>query len=141
MKLFMVTDGSYSDYHVCGIYSTQEAAERAKQVFNAHNSIEEIELDAVPASPPGLWRWGLRMEDDGSVPDAPYRESCEGVTESIKWFPMLVWAGQRPSVYFSVWAEDRKHAIKVANEARIGLKASGQWTTDRDEYNRRRTQR
>jgi hypothetical protein len=31
MKLYLVTDGEYSDYHVCGIYSTPEKAEEAKK--------------------------------------------------------------------------------------------------------------
>lgn len=39
MKIYVVTDGQYSDYHICGMYSTPEKAELAKKLYAADNEI------------------------------------------------------------------------------------------------------
>ena len=41
-KVYMVTDGWYSDYSVLGIYSTKAKAERAKELYAAGNDVDEI---------------------------------------------------------------------------------------------------
>ena len=50
-KVFLVSDGWYSDRCVRGIYSTAEKAELAKKVFSANNDVEEWTLDEIPGAP------------------------------------------------------------------------------------------
>ena len=48
MTLYVVTEGEYSDYHIVGIYSTKEHAEKVKKYYNGlydYPDIEEWELD------------------------------------------------------------------------------------------------
>ena len=48
MTLYVVTEGEYSDYHIVGIYSTKELAEKVKKYHNGlydYPDIEEWELD------------------------------------------------------------------------------------------------
>lgn len=49
MTLYVVTEGEYSDYHIVGIYSTKEQAEKVKKYRSGlyeYPDIEEWELDA-----------------------------------------------------------------------------------------------
>lgn len=132
--LYMVTDGCYSDYRICGIYSTPEKAAHAKLLFNADNEIEEIELDAVPSTPPGLLPWNVKMDKNGNT-DRVYRDSAE-TSPSYEWAPYG--DAYASFVLFRIWARDEDHAIKIANEKRVALIASGEWTTDWNAWCRRR---
>ena len=124
MKVYIVSDGWYSDYHICGIYSTPEKAEEAKRVFNA-GDIDELELDKVPDHPPGLVLWVFHMDRQGNSKDVS--RIGAGDCENETWNPGL---HGKEHVRFSIWARDEKHAVKVANERRIQLLASNEWTTD-----------
>ena len=42
--IYVVTDGDYSDYHICGAFSTRKTAEAYKTLRKAAN-VEEWELD------------------------------------------------------------------------------------------------
>ena len=77
-KVYLVTDGDYSDYRVLGVYSSMEKAEHAKLLYAADNDVEEYELDAVPESPPGLLAYVVIMELSGDV-SRMWQESVKGV--------------------------------------------------------------
>jgi hypothetical protein len=129
MIIYIVSDGSYSDYEIEGIYSTREKAEEAKVLFNADNDIEEREVDAIPAHPVGLLPWTIQVNADGSVLDS-YRRG-PGDPHPC-WMPTQHWDGGlgRPCVSFFVWARDGEHATKIANDKRRQLIAENLWTTD-----------
>lgn len=132
MNVYLVTAGSYSDYCVLGVYSTPELAADAKLQFNTDNDVETFELDVVPDHPPGLFHYNVYMDRNGDT-----------VTDGTRWFPAQVervavnsayaeWCpyGDGRTVRFAVWATDAVHAVKIANERRVQLIASGEWTTD-----------
>ena len=135
MKVYVVTDGDYSDYHICGVYSTKELAEHGKALFSGRYGaagVEEYELDDDKGVPFGMLPWGVRMGRDGEAREAE-RESADGQ-------PLKEWApyGDDETVYFEMFATDEQHAIKIANERRAGLIASGEWTTDWDAWSKRK---
>lgn len=121
-KVYLVTDGYYSDYHVRGVYSTMEKAEQAKLLYAADNDIEEYELDAVPDSPPGLVPFVVTITFSGDVKDV-YRESA--VQFEPRWY-VTNWDGS-PCGRFYMWARDEQHAVKIANEWRAQIAALGLW--------------
>ena len=128
MKVYMVTAGQYSDYSVLGIYSTMEKAEHARDLMNADNDIDEHEMDWLPDHPKGLRYFGLKMDVDGNT-DGIYRQDFRGTLLedfSVNWCP---W-GKSKQAIFKCWAKDEKHAVNIANELRVQLIASGEWTTD-----------
>ena len=129
MKLYMVTDGRYSDYRVLGIFSTQEKADRAVQLYASENDIEEIELDEMPEAPKGMLYYLVRMDAQGE--SFVYRISVEHA-RAFDWQPCST-----TMVSFYVWASDETHAVKIANEKRAMLMATGQWTTDWKVWERR----
>jgi len=129
--IYVVTDGDYSDYRICGVYSTPAKAKRGQVLHSGrygHNpAIETFTLDDFGEIPPGLLPWYVRMARDG--------EAVECVRESVsdngrEWAPY----GDDETVGFSMLAKDEEHAIKIANERRAGLVASGQWTTRHSEW-------
>ena len=83
-KIYLVTDGNYSDYHVLGAFSSMEKAEQAKLLYAADNDIEEYELDAIPDSPPGLFAYVVLMEIAGDVKSL-WQESVVGFKS--RWHP------------------------------------------------------
>lgn len=130
MKLFVVTSGEYSDRKITGIYSSKDKAELAQKLFATENQIEEWELDSIPIHPSGMLLFKVRMEKNGTVRD------CYAVDSSVKWDQWTP-AIEVPAVDFVVWARDNTHAIKITNEQRTQLIASGEWTTDYYEWRRR----
>lgn len=123
--MYLVSDGCYSSYRILGVYSTKENAQKAHQLFRADNDIEEYVLDEMPEHPPGVLHYRVDIDRDGDVKDVR--------KESVEEFPDYTWApyGQfRDFVHIHVWAEDEKHAVKIANEMRVRLIVLGEWTTD-----------
>lgn len=113
MKIYLVTDGKYSDFCVLGAFSTMEKAERGKVLLDSYNDIEEFELDSVPEAPPGLLPYGVNMKKNGDAANA-YRKSTDGFEVSHRFSE---WGDG--TFYAYVYARDKEHAIKIANEKRI----------------------
>jgi len=122
MKVYLVTKGSYSDYRVCCVCSTMEKAEYARRLYVA-DDIETEELDGLPEHPHGMLRYAVTMDRDGN-------STCQ--TESLYYTTDDEWRpyGNGTHVSFHMWASDKTHAVKIANERRAVLIATGQWQTD-----------
>lgn len=131
MKIYAVTNGSYSDYRIEGIYSTKEKAEEAHKLYASENDIEEYDLDALPEHPPGMLRYYVKMDAAGNVGECKIEDASS--MPKWKWSPY----GDGKSVGFNMWAEDETHAVKSANEIRAQIIASNQWTTDWAEWLKR----
>lgn len=119
--IYLVTDGEYSDYRVLGVYSTEEKAEAARNLWVAENAIEEYELDAMSETPPGLFPFEVSMDAQGNTKNTR-RVSVEFFKPENRPY------GDDVHVDFRVWATDQEHAIKIANEHRTQLIAMNQWT-------------
>lgn len=115
-SVFLLTTGSYSDYKVVGVFSTLEKAEAAKLLWSYANDIDEMDLDEEYDCPPGMVGWWVRMHRDGDVNVAERSDPWED--DNIRELP------GRWCIYY-VWATDRAHAIKIANERRTQAIAEG----------------
>jgi len=143
--IYVVTDGDYSDYHICGIFSDPEKAEEAKNLYSGNRDearIEEYTLDFIPCYPQGLLYWCVEMDRDGnstcnrrSVGNYNIESECP---DGFDWQP----CGDEKHVMFHMWAKDEMHAVKIANEHRTQLIATNKWNTDweswhKTKYNKR----
>lgn len=128
--LYAVTDGDYSDYRVLGVFSTKAKAEHYKSLTQS-DSIEEYELDGMLDHPKGMLWWAVTMDEGGNTEETNQENAlyADGYKDS-DWRP----DGDGRLVTYYMWARNEKHAIKIANERRIGLIASGQWTADWDKW-------
>lgn len=129
--VYLVTSGSYSDYGVRGVYSTRANAERAMgdertRSRRDFNDVEEFELDqGVTRLDAGLTPFSvsmLRTGDDAVADVTAPVGTPEGDRGRLSdWHN----GAAAPAFYVFVWARDERHAIKIANEKRIALLATG----------------
>jgi hypothetical protein len=132
-KVFAVTSGSYSDYHVVAVFSTeakaQEYIDASKEAASYDwcnlEDVEEYTLDA-PIIP--LYYVTVRMLRDGTIEDGDNLDLHFG--EHTTGF-VGIWIYNSGDSAFS-WTtdtKDKKRAIKVANEKRAEIIALGLWPT------------
>lgn len=117
VKVFVVTQGSYSDYHIEAIFSTKELAEESGQ-----GDINEWELDP----PKGGWIIGIivRMQKDGNVSEFWEERSDTDSNNPYVGFHRYDVDG---NLVWSVKTDDKERAIKVVNEKRIQILAMDIW--------------
>jgi hypothetical protein len=63
-KVWVVTDGEYSGYHIIGAFSTEAKADEFVSLFGGR--VEEWDLDPFQkAVRRGVRAWSVRMDEDG----------------------------------------------------------------------------
>lgn len=121
---YILTDGCYSSYHIVGVYSTLELAEKAKEHLSGDDVyIEEYDIDTVlPTNPPGMFAWHIVINYDTSEITNSYKCNCLG----YDFEPNEVYSegDLRPSYYHvQCWARDEEHAQKIALDKYYQYKA------------------
>jgi hypothetical protein len=123
--LWELSDGEYSDYHIIGVYSTEENAEAAAKIFGG--TVGPITLDpGVDQVRAGLSPWEVSMRQDGNNAFAllGYRPN-EKPRGMYKIEAYMGFSKERLLVlHADVWARDKEHAIKIVNELRARLIAT-----------------
>lgn len=102
-KIYVLTEGDYSDYHIVGVYSTSELAQEAQTLYPG-SLIENHDLDDIPEHPPGMLAWGVNIEDSDIVytylsdpQECPSERDCLNGVYAV-----------------NCWAVDEEHANKIA---------------------------
>ena len=130
---YIVVTGEYSDYHVCGVYSTRPKADYAATLYNGE--VIEYEIDELPDHPKGLLGYRVEMKKDGAADVQrcgigpmeiylagsflnDYSRKDDGQLVIVKEFVI------------SVWAKDEQHAVKIVNEKRAQIIAANEWPDD-----------
>lgn len=121
-KIYVVTDGEYSDYHIIGVCSTPERASVVATLYGG--TVEEYELDRnVDLMEHGYRMFKVRMRDNGDTLELneidPAMETSGYLTKDRKDGELIL--------SYCVWAENPEHAAKIVNEKRAILIASGRW--------------
>ena len=101
--IYVLTEGDYSDYHIVGVYSTQELAQEAQTLY-PDSGIEEYDLDDIPEHPPGMLAWGVTIKDStigytylSDPHECPSERDCPNGVYAV-----------------NCWAVDEEHANKIA---------------------------
>lgn len=126
MIVYIVTSGDYSDYHIEGVYSTMEKAEDASKLHASENSIAQWGVDETEQHPDGLYYFSVYIDKDGNSDGGKNVSFTYAHLRTDLWRPF----GDGKQVDMTMWARDKEHAVKIANERRIGLLASGEWETN-----------
>ena len=142
--VYAVTAGSYSDYRIVALFSTKERAEEfiaamtKPDGYNELNGIEEFELDPQTADMirRGYSVWYVQMLIDGNT------ERCERTNTDLYNVGEVghrIWDRANapaykgrgiPNILMShVWAKSEAAALKIVNEKRLEMIASGEFTT------------
>lgn len=132
--IFVIEQGSYSDYHVVGVYSTRENAEKALAIFNGGGydrpEISEWLLDPhINEINQGLILWRVWMKENGDNSDTQIVElrPLRGGYETNEPFTTF----ERNDEQFlcgHIWAADSPSATKILNERRTQAIAEGRLT-------------
>jgi len=126
MTVYIITAGEYSDYHICAVFSTREQAEAALPIFTSNYDYEwpeinEWKVDDISRYPPGFLPFTITMDNEGNT------EQVERISATS--FEHLLNGVMLPGsrCLFRIWARDEEHAVKIANEKRAQMIASGEW--------------
>lgn len=122
-KIFAVSTGHYSDYSVLAIFSTEEKARTFMSRFDGgeFNEVEEYELDPAEVDT-NLKSFFVRMNRDGDV--------MEARINGFVWMAFHAANGGfdiNGNLIVYCFAEDEKHAAKIANEIRAQKIANNEW--------------
>jgi len=120
-KVYIVTQGQYSAYHICAVWDTEQKAQAYINAFNEEEicdkmKIEEYDLNHEDYS--GKKFYEVRMKRNGDVVDIEQKTShCYNEKDEIC----------RDILICHIIAKDEKHAIKIVNERRAQLIAENKW--------------
>ena len=131
-KVYVVTDGEYSDFHIEAIFSTREKAEaflnsRKKNVYDDW-ALHEYPLDypdfIANKIANGYKLFKVVMDRGGNTISIG-----EGNITSLEneFQDGFGWGSKIGEFSTTVFAHDEQHAVKIANERRVQLIASGEW--------------
>jgi hypothetical protein len=142
-KIYVVTSGSYSDYCIEGIFSTEEKANKYIDFMVGGKDrsddfrVEEHDLDTeIPVMPLNHNSYEVSMAKDGSVsvvnPSsyADFLSRMGGVRMCMQTY---AWGNIKVGTEYLVTivlATDEQHAVKIASERRSRILANNLWSTE-----------
>lgn len=144
MKVHVITQGDYSDYHIVAVVSTEELRDEAiKQFTSSYDDAdsEEWEVDDIAGLVVGHYNFNVLMDRNGNA-----TTQREGISENkLEDYPDISWGSNGKmfhtgSYRFKVLATDEVHAVKIANERRIQLIADNKWPEAGTKYERKNVQ-
>lgn len=117
MKIYVVTDGDYSDYHICGVCTSHKTANELKDYVNRNEfcgaRIETYETDAWEDILNVGGFYDVRRYEDGSL----YTHRQEYDIEGCYMKRNRVYRSRNfNTLYTFVVAKDEDHAKKIASD-------------------------
>ena len=129
-KVYLLTQGSYSDYHIVAAYSTKERADAGLAKYTRDSSeytmakLEEYELDSyIPITD----YWISAILKDGTVSGAKRDVLYPSDTPRRKAGANFYQSG----VEFYIPTDDKERAIKIALEKWTQIQAQNMWGNNR----------
>lgn len=108
MKIYIVADGYYSDYHIERVFSNKEAAEEYRYWHNIENEIEEYEVADTASCTAGKRYWYIKVS--GIV----YPEAVVDLRYEIH--PVTILDTQaKGDVRIDIWEYKYKNTLKMYN--------------------------
>ena len=123
--IYLVTQGTYSDYSVVGAFSDYARALDLSAILSDAR-VETYELDEyVEVAKRGLVPIEVLMSENGD--SDVYR--WENLDYPKCGSASIVADSDGPYLKCHCWASDEDHAVKIANEIRAQIIASNNWTS------------
>ena len=119
MKVYVITMGEYSDYHICGVALNKEDAEILKRRYSSKWDTARIEEYDTENSRPildGKTAYEVRFLENGNVSNVRSDVGLEYFEPSIELLNPINWSGVSVRVY--LFADSTESAIKIASEKR-----------------------
>lgn len=119
-KIYVVTSGSYSDFGIEGVFSTEELAKEWVGDLDNRYDIREYELDDFTLAPKAGYAVWMRFED-GSVRETHFNEVTDDMFSKIILYSKNMVYKNEILGYFR--GKDIQQGIKALNEMRVQIKA------------------
>ena len=123
MKVYIVTEGSYDDYHIVAVASTKERAERYKQAYGADESKQWLVDPAFEKLEQNKLRWHVILAREPRDWLAAYPDAY-GPSVGYEFF-------NNEFVHVYYYAETKEDAVEHARQVRQHLLDTGEWTDER----------
>lgn len=129
-SIYVVEQGSYSDYSVVGVFSSKDNATRIAAAINEGSDYDEATVEEWPIDPAikelnqGKKQFYICMDIDGEVEIINEQNlATYGLTTNLTVWKRTEAAAYRhknisDAVHGVVWAKNEKGAVKIANEKR-----------------------
>lgn len=121
-KVYVITKGCYSDYHICAVTLDKEKAERLRKLFGNscdEPEIEEWDTEATIDLLSGRKPYCVCFYKNGELFSADANEYCiEYFEPGIKENFLFVRGVQVDLLDVKLYADSREAAIKIAAERR-----------------------
>jgi hypothetical protein len=143
-QVWVVEQGEYSDYRVVGVFSSQENAQQIADAINGpdEDTYERATVAEWPLDPivhelrQGFMPFLVHMREDGTVElcDQQKARGYELAGDVGIWrrsqAPAFRGNPDKPDILRAmIWAKDATHAVKITNEHRTRMIASGEWAS------------
>jgi hypothetical protein len=132
-RVWMVADGTYSDWHVEGLFSTEEKAQEYVKEICPSGDVTEEPLDEfdrhVALARRGYKGWAVRIKRDGDVDrvDQQYTMLAPSSNGHAIWIDNEV-------MHVKLIARSEEGAVKIAGEKRRQAVAEGWWKNGYKEW-------
>lgn len=141
MKVYIVFDGCYSDTHVEAVFDNRQRAEAfAQTACGLDGEVQEWEINEHRPIPKNKGFFKVTMDIDGNSQvekeDLVYYKTEETINGryNYKVFNRISDSTQKIKLLIMrVFAKDEKHAVKIVNEKRVQLIASGKFEEFKEE--------
>lgn len=111
MKVYVITQGAYSDYHICGVSLDKEKAETIRKFCSDEwdeAQVEEYDTECF-SDILGLSPYLVRRNKDGSATV----KARDGMIDSAVRERNMVFKDAHGGRYVQVFATDDRHALKI----------------------------
>lgn len=118
-KVYIVTDGDYSDYRIVAVFSTEEKAKEYIQTTGEGDDYVEVEVDVPYERKDRVWRIDMTLLDHKVI-----YTGIENCYDNLKDCIRLRQYSRGDALSLWIEADNLERAVKIANE-RIGQVLAG----------------
>lgn len=120
-KVYIVTEGEYSDYRIKAVFSTREKANEYVQQNGTDFCIEKYDLDKEVVKETKLWAIEFEIESHKNRQASPVTYNMDELKDTCK---VTEYHSSKPYITFYVEADTMDRAIKIASERFASVKAN-----------------
>lgn len=118
MKVYVITDGSYSDYRICAVSLDKNKAKKIKETIHADNDIEEYDTDQFDCIANGYNFYDITLNELNN-PKKIHKKTSLEISPWDALDGTVVYSGHLDNFRVcNILAKDRDVAIKIARDKR-----------------------
>lgn len=117
MKVYIVTAGTYSDYHIERVFSTKEKAQEYLDHIGNDDDVDIEEYNLDEETPRGVFGYSVTIynsDNEATVCRIDFNNFPHKRKDAFRWIPAQFCLPD--NIWFNIEAKDAPHAVKIASE-------------------------